>query len=325
MGTPLKSTSIDFNYASAEALTARLQTRDTPLEPHLMQGSSSRNESDADDAGHYSELRYRMVSLLQDSLDLEQLLQTFYSELSRHVASDGMRFANEHHRLHHCVGRQTSHSCGYRLVTRKDYLGELVFYRSTRFSDQDLEAIETLISTILSPLRNALQYQQALAASMTDPLTGAGNRIGLNSTLEREIRLAQRYKHPLSLLVLDIDKFKSINDQHGHTAGDKVLQHLVSGLTELCRNTDACYRFGGEEFVIVLNRTDHEGALIMAERVRAHVQAMVISLADADVRMTVSIGATSFKDNDTAESLFNRADKALYTIKSTGGNRVSSL
>jgi diguanylate cyclase (GGDEF)-like protein len=302
MATPLKSANtIDFNQARND------QAEATPEE------------------GSYSQLRYRMVSLLQNSLDLRELLQLFCEELGKSVGSDGMRYSHNERRVQHLIGRQATHSCGYRLITRQDHLGEIVFYNNSRFSDEDLRTIETLLSTIICPLRNALQYEEALSASLTDPLTGAGNRVSLSNTLQREISLAHRHKLPLSLLILDIDKFKAINDQHGHSAGDKVLQQLVITLGELSRNTDACFRFGGEEFVVVLNRTSAGGAMIIAERIRQRIEAMEIPWGDAIVRLSVSIGATTYCKDDTADSLFNRADKALYDIKKSGGNRVVSL
>src|SRR5690606_33251516 len=160
-----------------------------------------------------SRLRYRMVSLLQNSLDIRELLQLFHEELSKSVRTEGMRYVREDSRLQHLIGRPSTHSCGYRLIRPRDLLGEMVFYSNVRFSDEDLCTIETLLSTIICPVRNALQYEQAVSASLTDPLTGAGNRISLSNTLQREINLTRRHKLPLSLLILDIDKFKTINDE----------------------------------------------------------------------------------------------------------------
>ncbi|MES3006174.1 MAG: GGDEF domain-containing protein [Pseudomonadota bacterium] len=300
------SNTIDFNSARISLLKPLLPPVEIPRE-------------------NYSERRYRMAASLQTTLEIEQLLQLFLKELSPLIDLDGLQYINEHKSLQLLAGRKASHSCGYRLITAQDHLGEIVFYRSTRFADRDLEGIEVMLSALICPLRNSLLYYDALTASLTDPLTGAGNRIALTNTLAREISLSRRHQHALSLLVLDIDKFKLINDHYGHSAGDKVLKQLVSTLKQVNRQTDLSFRYGGEEFVVLLNRTNAEGALVIAERIRRRIEDTEIALEELSVRITVSVGVTSFCESDTPETLFNRADKALYLIKSAGGNKVIGL
>ncbi|MCB1664475.1 MAG: GGDEF domain-containing protein [Pseudomonadales bacterium] len=307
MATPLQtSNTIDFN-------SARLS---------LSKPQPSLSETIRED---YSERRYRMATSLQSTLDVEQLLQLFLGELKSSVELDGLQYINENQKLQIVTGRKASHSCGYRLITANDHLGEIVFYRNTRFSDQHLQAIEVMLSALICPLRNALTYRDAIMASLTDPLTGAGNRIAMDNALEREINLARRFKQPLSVLVMDIDKFKQINDQYGHGAGDAVLKSIVSTITKINRNTDLTFRYGGDELVVLLNRTNADGALVIAERLRKAVKALEIPVGDEMITTSISIGATSFTAQDSAESIFNRADKALYLIKSEGGNKVIGL
>ncbi|MDT8429008.1 MAG: GGDEF domain-containing protein [Pseudomonadales bacterium] len=308
MATPLKSANtIDFSASNPGLMTG--------LNPPSMPAASDEQQN----------LRYHFISRLQSSLELEEIMAQFQETLAEFVKTRGQRYLNEAQRIQLMQGRTGSHSCGYRLMTRQDFLGELVFYRNTRFTDSDLETIESALSALLCPLRNSLLYRQALTASVTDPLTGAGNRAGLNVTLNREIKLAKRYRHALSVLLIDIDKFKAINDNHGHSAGDESLKILVRAIAEISRNTDACYRYGGEEFVVVLNRTDQEGALIIAERLRQHIETMDFQVKGIPLKLTVSIGIASYREEDNADSLFNRADKALYQIKHLGGNRVTTL
>lgn len=221
MATPLQtSNTIDFNSARLSLS----KPQQTPL-----------SESVRED---YSERRYRMASSLQTTLDIEQLLVLFLAELKPSVELDGLQYINENQRLQTVTGRKASHSCGYRLITANDHLGEIVFYRNTRFSDQNLQAIEVMLSALICPLRNALSYREAVMASLSDPLTGAGNRIALNNALEREINLARRFKQPLSILVMDIDKFKYANDTYGHSAGDAVLKQFVGIINKINRNAD---------------------------------------------------------------------------------------
>lgn len=267
-----------------------------------------------------AQTRYRLLTRLQSSLDLEKILTLFHEETSALVDHCGLVYVNEAQQIQKSVGSMELHSCSYRLITQRDNLGEIVLYHSARFNDTDLDCIESLLSTLLCPLRNALQYQAAIDASMTDPLTGAGNRLAMMTSLEHELNLARRYHHELSLLVIDIDKFKKINDTEGHTAGDNVLQEMVRLINKVNRNTDRCYRYGGEEFVVVLSKTDKYGAMVIAERLREAVASLRICAESGPLQITVSIGAASFAETDNSQLLLNRADKAMYKIKNEGGN-----
>jgi diguanylate cyclase (GGDEF)-like protein len=308
MATPLQtSNTIDFN-------SARLSLS----KPQQTPPSESLRED-------YSERRYRMASSLQTTLDIEQLLQLFLAEIKSNVTLDGLQYIHENQRLQTVTGRKASHSCGYRLITANDHLGEIVFYRSTRFSDENLQAIEVMLSALICPLRNALSYREAVMASLTDSLTGAGNRIALDNALDREINLASRFKQPLSILVMDIDKFKYVNDTYGHSAGDAVLKRFVAIINKINRNTDLTFRYGGDEIVVLLNRTNVDGALVIAERLRKAFDALEFQFGDDLIHTTMSIGVTAFTEQDTADTMFTRADKALYLIKSDGGNKVIGL
>jgi len=301
MATPLKSpNTIDFNSAKVSARKAATQ-----------------KYSDS-----FTDLRYKLTTVLQTTLEVEQLLKLFQKELLTTMELDGLRYLNDNQKFQVVSGKQTTHSCGYRLITPKDHLGEIIFYRSKRFSEKEMEIIEVLLSTLICPLRNAIYYQEAVVAALTDPLTGAGNRIALNNALIREIELSKRHQQPLSILLLDIDRFKNINDEYGHIAGDNVLKKLVETLSDLNRSTDINFRYGGEEFVVILNKTDLDGALIIAERIRQQIENTEIIFENDSINLTVSIGASTFRKGDSIESLFNRADKALYQVKEGGRNQV---
>ncbi len=155
----------------------------------------------------------------------------------------------------------------------------------------------------------------------TDPLTGTGNRLLFNKVINSEINRVQRYNHPLSLLMFDIDHFKRINDSFGHNAGDNVLVSLTKLISENIRKTDSLYRVGGEEFIVILTGTDLENAKNVAESLCSTVSDYNVGLLDW---VTISIGVTSLLKNDTMESFINRADGAMYDSKKTGRNRVTS-
>ncbi|MEJ2142752.1 MAG: diguanylate cyclase [Gammaproteobacteria bacterium] len=155
----------------------------------------------------------------------------------------------------------------------------------------------------------------------TDELTGLFNRRHINELLAEEIKRASRYNNAISLLVIDIDDFKIINDTHGHDAGDQVLRAFSKLLLDVNRDTDKVGRWGGEEFVVVLPHASTDKALTLAERVRSKVEADGFQPVDC---FTVSIGVTTYKQGDTAESLIKRADTALYAAKNNGKNRVEA-
>jgi diguanylate cyclase (GGDEF)-like protein len=158
--------------------------------------------------------------------------------------------------------------------------------------------------------------------STSDPLTGALNRRHFMALLGREQKRAERYGAGFSLLMLDIDHFKKINDTHGHQVGDVAIKQMARACQAHLRPTDMLCRYGGEEFLIALTHTEEAGARIAAERIREAVAKIEIP-TDADtVRFTVSIGVTSFVPGARAEQLINCADQALYAAKTGGRNQV---
>jgi two-component system, cell cycle response regulator len=176
-------------------------------------------------------------------------------------------------------------------------------------------------------LKNALEKKRELA--MTDALTGVYNRRYFIRHLGRELKRAQRFGGDVSLLLLDIDYFKRVNDTHGHLVGDRVLQQFAMRITHyLQRATDWCARLGGEEFAVVLEGTDLAGARACAEKVRRAIANTPIDTATGAVNITVSIGVSSLaglasRDAATAHSLLDHADTQLYVSKARGRNRIT--
>jgi diguanylate cyclase (GGDEF)-like protein/PAS domain S-box-containing protein len=159
----------------------------------------------------------------------------------------------------------------------------------------------------------------------TDYLTGALNRRAFFEAAEAELRRWRRYRGDLSVVVLDADRFKLVNDTHGHAAGDEVLKHLAEVAGELARETDLVARFGGEEFVVLLPHTPLEGARVFGERLRAAVEARPARTSAGDLAVTVSVGVASMRDEDVdVAAMIDRADHALYAAKQNGRNRVEA-
>ena len=135
--------------------------------------------------------------------------------------------------------------------------------------------------------------------------------------------MARRHSTPLSLLMLDIDHFKRINDTHGHAAGDKVLRAVAASIKGQLRNVDMVFRFGGEEFLILLSNTGRDAAAVVGERLRQAAQAQEYWADDIRIDLTVSLGCSTLLPAESAESLLRRADSALYVAKREGRNRLA--
>lgn len=157
----------------------------------------------------------------------------------------------------------------------------------------------------------------------TDALTGLTNRRSFMQTAERELHKASRYNRPLSMIMVDADHFKRVNDSYGHEVGDDVLIALAKALAQSARKDDIAARLGGEEFAILLPETTPSGAIDLAERVRKNIEAMGIASGEHTLRITVSIGvSTSSGRNETVSKLLKRSDDALYEAKQNGRNKV---
>ncbi len=154
-----------------------------------------------------------------------------------------------------------------------------------------------------------------------DGLTKIYNRNKFDELFSQELLRVQRYKHELSIAILDIDHFKNFNDTFGHLIGDEVLIMLAANLKEKVRNTDIFARWGGEEFVILFIETSLDNAVQSANKLREHISSLKHKTAGG---ITASFGLTEYRDGDTLESLFNRCDEALYIAKENGRNRVES-
>ncbi len=177
------------------------------------------------------------------------------------------------------------------------------------------EVIEILLRQIV--LHGELTYQVD-----HDSLTGCLSRAAFFRLLRQELDRYRRYHVPFSMAYLDIDRFKKINDNHGHGVGDLVLQHIGRLLNESTRELDFIGRIGGEEFAICLPSTDREGARIKAERIRKKITDSPFVTADASVSLTVSFGIGEIRPGESIDSLLRRTDSALYTAKADGRNAV---
>jgi len=165
--------------------------------------------------------------------------------------------------------------------------------------------------------------EELRALAITDGLTGAYNRRHFMYEASTEVPRAKRYGHSLSVLMMDLDLFKKVNDTYGHAGGDEVLRRFVSTVSDILRESDILGRIGGEEFALMLPETDLAGAIALAERIRADIQALNIRWDKRTIQVTASIGIAMLqKDDLDIHAIMAKADKALYTAKAEGRNRV---
>ena len=264
----------------------------------------------------------QLPGLLQTTLNMEEILAQFSKEITETVPHNNLGFISAQNDVNFVLGEPQRHSCTYELTINESKLGFLSLTRDTQFTESEIDLLEKYICTLHYPLRNAILYQQAVNAASKDPLTGIGNRDAMNTSLHREIELAQRHNRSLGLIMMDVDHFKKINDTYGHSAGDKLLQSLVRCAEKSVRISDMIYRYGGEEFIIALPETDAAGVLRLAKRIRRRVEKLETTIGDQTVSMTISIGMTTLCENDDEKSFFGRADEALYRAKREGRNCI---
>ena len=178
----------------------------------------------------------------------------------------------------------------------------------------------SIIVRDVTEITNLLNQMELLA--ITDPLTGAFNRRYFMSQIDRQMSMVRRHNIPMSILMMDIDNFKNINDTYGHLAGDQVLQNLVQTLMKQMRTHDVLARYGGEEFIIMTTDSSETGLLSFAERLRLAIEETPVIFDEYTMPVTVSIGIVMVSPEQTYETAISAADRALYTAKENGRNQV---
>ena len=191
------------------------------------------------------------------------------------------------------------------------------------FTDDDRDVLRSLAAQATLALENVDLHIEVSKQAITDELTGLANHGRFQELLSGEIEQVRRYHHPIGLIMLDIDDFKSVNDGHGHQQGDVVLKHVARVLRDSSREPDTPARYGGEEMALILPHTDLEGAYAIAERIRSSIGSLRIPRLDHDgvLRVTASLGVAASSDGDK-DALISDADMALYEAKRQGKNRT---
>ncbi len=191
------------------------------------------------------------------------------------------------------------------------------------FTSEDLRVFSIVARHSSIAINNTLLHKKIKELSITDGLTGLYVYRYFNDALEREFQRAVRYQGTFSLMMLDIDGFKKVNDNFGHLQGDEVLKEVGQILKRICRQVDIISRYGGEEFTIILPQTDLEGAFILAERIRMVVKNYAFGTKKVPINLTVSVGVANYPESAKSQlDIMKEVDKALYKAKADGKNRV---
>jgi diguanylate cyclase (GGDEF)-like protein len=214
--------------------------------------------------------------------------------------------------------------CRGRTVGAVVGLDDAASAREPRFAAATLAALLSALEPGAIALDNALRVQRAEALSVTDDLTQLYNSRHLSQVLRHEAKRASRSGRPLSLLFIDLDGFKSVNDGHGHLAGSRALVEAAAVIRTSARETDVVARFGGDEFVVILPDTSSDGAMAVGDRVRERVAAhRFLELEGLSIALTVSVGVATLPDVSlSADGLIHAADDAMYWVKDRGKNGI---
>jgi len=266
--------------------------------------------------------RLDLAISLQMSLDIDWVINKFMNHIHAYFLFDGFVYTCAEPDTQIKQSRQRGHSCFYNLNIEDKDLGKLKFYRGRKFTESELVLLENLLTILIYPLRNAIQFKQASLLAHCDALTGVKNRSTFSEALNREISLSQRHDHDFTMLVIDIDHFKKVNDSYGHSVGDDALKAVADTIQKSIRTTDMLFRYGGEEFVVLLGNTDCEKSYHIAERVLESVRKINIAVKQQLLELSVSIGMACLSTQDNGESLFQRADAAMYSAKNDGRDQI---
>lgn len=262
-----------------------------------------------------------LLALLHTNLDVERLLQDFSHEIAGAISHGTITID-----CPDCYLPQPEDSgpAQYRvhLIVDNEYLCDLIVYGHHRLTMAEQWQMELWLQVLAYPLRNAIQLHKMRTQVFRDPLTGVQNRIAMDQAMSREVASALRHQNDLSMLVIDIDWFKTINDSFGHSTGDLALQVTADLIRSCLRDSDQIFRYGGEEFIVLLSHTDTLGAVILAERIRSTIAKRELLVGDRRIPVTVSIGVTTLAWEDSEDSFFDKADRALYRAKDSGRNKV---
>lgn len=270
------------------------------------------------------------VQTVTATLELGSVIDRINEHLAGHLEHSGWIYSTDDGEIRE-GGELDRHRIEYALSYNGTDLGSLVLMRGRRFDDQEQALVESILGLAAPALHNAWRFRRLRANLERDELTGLGNRRAFEIQGEQWLADCLRQDRPLSLLAVDLDHFKQLNDRFGHTVGDEVLREVARTLRESTRQSDLCVRMGGEEFLVVLPGADLRAGMDCAERIRQAIGGVRVDArgeedaavdSDGVAAVTASIGVAALGRHTTLQSLYQTADEALYAAKTSGRDRV---
>ena len=259
---------------------------------------------------------------LQGKLDVTILVTQYHSWLNSIQRADSVEYTHRDDNLSLSVGDQKQHKAHYTLRLEENYLGTIIISSQKRFTDQDLFDHEQSMAVLVHYLKVAISFRTIERTALHDSLTGVKNRASLDNLLPMETHRAQRYHCDLSIMIIDVDHFKLINDSIGHLGGDKILCRVASIITQSLRSSDLTFRFGGDEFIVLLPNTNLKGAHTAAASILASLGSEGAGSFEHAIKPQLSIGVAALRRGESQEDFLRRADNALYNAKANGRNCI---
>jgi diguanylate cyclase (GGDEF)-like protein len=260
---------------------------------------------------------HALLNQLQKTLELTKLINIFSVEASRILPLAGLQFHSPEGVIEMTGSRNVGELHAFDLEVDGDRLGQLIYFCQKDVSHYIKQKLAKLHSVLVYPLRNALLFYRVKRLATKDSLTGLNNRSQFDENIARKLERSRRQHREFGLMLLDLDNFKQVNDTLGHKIGDDVLVRFARILGQSVRGTDTVYRFGGDEFAILVDDNKGEVAAILAERIQSKVRKDKLL---NNVNVTTSIGFTFSCLADDLSDIFERADKAMYDSKAAGRN-----
>jgi len=260
------------------------------------------------------------MNQLQTTLDLDTLLTIFSTEVAKYIDFSGLYFKNKAIRQTLRGSRKAKKERRFDLKIGNEFVGTLTYGINAPISLTNYKILTQLHQCLLYPIKNALAYHHAMQLAMQDALTGLGNRRYFDEQLKRAMHNANRHHSLVGLVLGDLDKFKIINDTFGHAVGDQVLQEFANVLRQCIRDSDSPFRFGGDEFAILVENADENALTIIERRISIALNSNIL-LNKYDINC--SIGSTYMNRADDEHSFFERADRGLYRKKLNNSQRLT--
>lgn len=287
----------------------------------LTQRVSARGEFLPFSAEHYRNNEpaaiHSLVAKLQTTLNIDEILNIYADYAKQIINFSGIQFHSTQGVTQVAQSDNSTSPYSFDLDINNEHLGQLVYFSQYPLTGNINAKLTGLHNALVYPLRNAIMYSRVLKLATKDTLTGLNNRSQFNDILFEKLERCRRQHRSFSLMLLDLDNFKQVNDNFGHKVGDDVLKEFSAVLQTSIRGTDCVFRFGGDEFAILIDDPEFITNKVIAQRIMRLVEESNIM---SKYQVTTSIGYTLVNSHDCEDEVFSRADKGLYKAKASGRN-----